>query len=299
MRTTNRIGITTGELTKSHLDAYRTWLQKQKNPRTGRLITAPTVNKHLRASKVFSNQYLEDDDPRPFFRISSTTIKKGLKPVAENRELPAQFSPDELQAFIKAAREHDAAGSVAVERLKNGKVERFDQKVDVAPVFPWAAALMLMGARLGEIAALRWDDIDLEDGIVTFRLVQKTGRSRVLRLASQVDPVSPGMLELLRGWRADRPRSEYVMPERSANGAPLFPRAAWRRVAEAAGVTITPKDLRSNWVSYMAAIGRPAASVALQAGHSLGTLEKHYLALAGERLKGNCLEEAMGVTGEL
>ena len=68
-------------------------------------------------------------------------------------------------------------------------------------------------------------------------------------------------------------------PAASNDGRPVFPKRPWEAVCRAADLKVRPKALRSNWVSYRARLGHPLSTVALEAGHNVTTLIRHYLAL--------------------
>lgn len=212
------------------------------------------------------------------------------------RKLPERFSPDELQALVRAAIELDRRGAVEVVRRKRGSetVERFQQHAIRTPLLPWVAVLMLTGCRVHEAEGLRWSDVNLDNGAVIFRS-RKTGMERIMLLDDPLNRVSPALLAMLRRWRIDRPKALIVLPEDGDCGEAVFPKHPWSALCHAAGVKVRPKALRSNWVSYMAALGRRASDVALMAGHGVAVMERHYLSYAHARLAGGTLDDAMGV----
>lgn len=272
--------ITTGELEAEHLRDFRDHLVRSKAYRTkgkkivkvNRLLSTATVNRHLRQLKAMINHFLDDDDRRPYFHSSARSLAKALKQVTEDRGLPERFKPDQLQAFLAKA-------------LEQGDL-----------CFRWTAVLMLTGCRVHEAAGLKWKDVDLEDGSIIYRS-KKTGRDRVLLLADPSAEVSPGLLALLKKWKSKRGKGLWVLPANANDGSAVFPKKPWEKLRKV--VDIKAKALRSNWASYMAALGRPPTTIALMAGHSPLVLEKHYLAFARARLNGTNLDEAMGIQGLL
>ena len=99
------------------------------------------------------------------------------------------------------------------------------------------AALLLLvqtGLRRSEALSLRWEDVDLDEGVLHLRST-KAGKPQAI-------PIAPATVDLLAGL----PRaSGWVFPGRFGKGHRTTLRSAWRRVRAAAGVEdVTIHDLR-------------------------------------------------------
>lgn len=291
-------GELSGEILKEFKDHLVAKTSKKKVNDKAVPLSTPTINRILRTLKSVFNHYLDDDDARPYFRITERSLSKALKTLPESRGLPEKFDPSDLAKFLKAAQEIDSKDRlVEIERKRKGKIEVFKQTMENrSKVFPWAVFLALTGCRLHEAAGLKWSDVDLKHGSITFRS-KKTGRDRRLMLNDSKDTISPALLQILKHWREENPSSIFVLPETSREGEPkpVWPKHPWRNLQELAGVKIKPKALRSNWTSYAVSMGVPASVVALWAGHSPAVLERHYLAYAHGSLDGKTMEDCMGI----
>lgn len=151
----------------------------------------------------------------------------------------------------------------------------------------WLVQITL-GLRPGEVAGLRWVDVDLENGIVHVRsslrwldgrpsLVEpKTARSRrslripapvVDALRAHADAQADEIAVLGQAWPAEW--AELVFT--SEAGTPIDPanaRRELRNVAKAAGLDgLRPYDLRHSAASLLAASGVPLEHVADVLGH--------------------------------
>ncbi len=137
--------------------------------------------------------------------------------------------------------------------------------------WPRAAAairlLMLTGCRHGEIAALRWDDVDRTAGELRIR-DSKSGPRMV--------PLTPAVVEVL----ADIPRSPGN-PLVIAGGKPGTPppdlRYYWDRIRTQAGLKdVRIHDLRHSYASRALALGESLSMIGQLLGHStMGTTARY------------------------
>src|SRR5664280_2669509 len=72
-----------------------------------------------------------------------------------------------------------------------------------------------LGPRISEAFGLKWQDLDLDVGVVTFRQACVQGRITPLKTeASRTNlPVPEDVLELLRQWRFATAEEEYTLLE--------------------------------------------------------------------------------------
>lgn len=143
------------------------------------------------------------------------------------------------------------------------------------------------GLRWGELAALRWSDVDLKSR--TLRVVRAYSEeaprgelSPVKNHQARTVPVPEIVSGELAAYKALQPQNELVFP--SASGTPLRNRN-WRRdvfdpAVEALGLRITPHNLRDTAASLAIQEGASVVAVARLLGHeSAATTLNHYAGL--------------------
>jgi integrase len=140
------------------------------------------------------------------------------------------------------------------------------------------AVLFLAGLRRSEAAALRWKDINLDDGLIHIR----HGKGDVER-----DVVLAGewAVEALRDWRLalgeDR---EYVFPsmakgDKLGADAPTDAQTVYRVVKateQATGIEFSPHTARRTFITEALTTGAPLADVQAQAGHQQAATTLRY-----------------------
>jgi len=146
------------------------------------------------------------------------------------------------------------------------------------------AFLLLTGARRGEGAGLRWEDVDLAQRLVTIRrsyeAPTKSGRARTV-------PISSELARILTEHRARDPwGGELVFPDPSS-GAMLSPNARLADVLDAAcraaGVSrMRVHDLRHAHASLWLMAGGSLADVQRNLGHSTPVLTSETYGHIGE-----------------
>lgn len=155
---------------------------------------------------------------------------------------------------------------------------------------PWWKAYvttgLMLGLRPGELAALRWDDVRFDDGVITVRqsLSRAGGKLHLgpLKTASSrrtlaiPRAVSAALTALRREQAADRLRAGELygtlgLVFADAVGSPVWPQAVTAGFAarcEAAGIgRFTPRELRHSFVSIMSDAQVPIEDIADLAGH--------------------------------
>jgi integrase len=141
--------------------------------------------------------------------------------------------------------------------------------------------------RWGELAALRWSDVDLQSR--TLRVVRAYSEeaprgelSPVKNHQARTVPVPKIVSDELAGYKAQQHQGELVFP--SASGTPLRNRN-WRRdvfdsAVEALGLKITPHNLRDTAASLAIQAGASVVAVARLLGHEApATTLNHYAGL--------------------
>ncbi len=143
--------------------------------------------------------------------------------------------------------------------------------------FPVFALLLVSGCRLGELLALKWEDIDWATGsIVIRRSVQHVARRRVVgrpktKSGERTIVLPDSVLALLAQKRAASQGSAWVFEGRSP-GQPLGHAAverALKRLCHDLGMApITPHGLRHLHASLLLAGGLPLTDVSKRLGHA-------------------------------
>lgn len=146
-------------------------------------------------------------------------------------------------------------------------------------VKPFIRLLMLTGVRWGNLAAARWEDMDLDTGewLIPWRKSKNRQEIRVR--------LRPDAVQVLKDWRSyqelDDAVGEWVFPspKNSSSGHIEEPSFAWNRVQELAGLKrhATLHDLRRTFGSTLLQADVPMAVVRDALGHkSIAVTEKHY-----------------------
>jgi len=169
-----------------------------------------------------------------------------------------------------------------ISRFKEGKArERFLSKEEIEKLlevckesksphlYPVTLFALSSGARRGEILGLKWQDVDLDRKVATFRNT-KNGEHRSV-------PLSDVLAERL--WKERRLRnviSEYVFP----GGDGLKPadiREAWENAVERAGLSeVCFHTLRHTVASHLTMGGASAIEVGAILGHKTLAMVKRY-----------------------
>lgn len=157
-------------ITREHLERYLVHLQERPNRHTGKPVSAANVAKHYRTLQQLFRWLDEVEgeiEQTPFARMSAPQVPEKPVPV---------LTPEQLRALLAAC-----------------KGKTFEQRRDEALVRMFADT----GARIGEIAPLRLDDLDFDADIA-----HVTGKGR----RPQAVPFGPKTGEALRRYLRARSR---------------------------------------------------------------------------------------------
>ncbi len=148
-----------------------------------------------------------------------------------------------------------------------------------------ASVLMLLavtGARRGEALKAKWENVDLERGLLTVPR-SKSGRTRHVPLSA----LAVTILQRQLAKRQLHPGNPYVFPSaRRPDRAVEGIRGAWRRAREAAGLPedLRIHDLRHSFASALANAGTPLNEIGTVLGHSQLSTTQRYAHHAPQRL---------------
>ena len=149
------------------------------------------------------------------------------------------------------------------------------------------AAAIQTGARISELLALRWSDLELDKGIVTIRRTVSTARvkgeanqEKWRWFSPKTDkgfreiPIPGSVVAALKEWQEKCPRSQFELVFCREDGTPLDRTAVGREVLAPAlkqaqiEKKITPHSLRHTYASTLIMLGRDIPQVSKYLGHS-------------------------------
>ncbi len=166
-----------------------------------------------------------------------------------------------------------------------------------AAEWPWQALFAMAiytGMRFGELAALRWRDVDLERGLIHVRASNradrpKSGHERTVGVPAELRP-----LIVAHAQRATAVRPEHLVfvgrrqggrrPDPTADQVSI-PRKALQRALEAAGIDqpITMHCLRHTFATLLLDAGASQRHVQDALGHSSLAMTSRYVHVTGAR----------------
>lgn len=198
--------------------------------------------------------------------VDENPIRKTRLPEQTKKEVRA-VNPDELAQLKKLLKTYDSQLA--------GREESIRDLTDIAEM------ILATGARIGEVLALQWQDVNIEAWTVTIRatlthvegkgLQRTTPKTRSSYRTLVLPPFIRGML----AKRYENAHVEWVFP--SSAGKARWPenlRTQWREAVKDSPVEwVTPHDLRKTVATML---GPDAAKE--QLGHSsLAVTDKHYI----------------------
>jgi len=264
------------------------------------LLSAASRNQILRGCHTFLN-FIRRRDLTP--SITSDDIKDRLPYVRGEVATINFLRVKQITALLEAAQRHDDAKFFLTRAEHDGEREP-GTTPKYQPIRPFIVACLLMGGRFGEVAGLRWDEVDLDAGEIRLDPKRvKTKIGRLIRLKST--PLLATMLNELR--------------ERSEHGTHVFCSRRWndlqklwevapgmlRDVAESARERLISKygapeftwqDLRRTCATFLC--NMPNANLKHAAdylGHSIEMAEARYWSQVEIHPSARTLEEAMGI----
>ena len=136
--------------------------------------------------------------------------------------------------------------------------------------------IALTAARRGEIAGLRWQNVDLKKGLIilppsTHKTGRKTGKPRIIGLPTAA-------MEIIARQPEGKPE-DYVFAPTKGSGGAICLSAVWRKVRVEAKLPdgIGLHGLRHSLASHMAVSGAQAAEIMAALGHRQMSTAQRYI----------------------
>lgn len=148
-------------------------------------------------------------------------------------------------------------------RLKPGEMGRFFAAVDAAPELmrDYVMLSLLTGARRSNVLAMRWDQLDLDEGEWHIPMT-KNGEAQTIPLEAQEVEILKRRQECVRG--------DWVFPGRSdgSTGHLAKPERGWKAILKAAEIEdLRLHDLRRSLGSWMRRTGAQLDEIGKTLGH--------------------------------
>ena len=222
------------------------------------------LHRRLRATPRAANHLLAF-----ISRLYREAVAQGIVPEGTNPVRGIKRYPERARERFLTQHELAQLGRAMEEALSEGSES------------PYAVAairlLIFTGCRRDEILSLRWEDVDLERGVLTLP-DSKTGRRSVMLSA----PAKEVLASLPRV-----PDNAHVIVGARPGARLVNLRKPWLRLCKRAGLEPAPRlhDLRHTHASLLAAGGASLPMIGALLGHSQAQTTRRYAHLADDRLK--------------
>ncbi|HMZ54432.1 MAG TPA: tyrosine-type recombinase/integrase [Azospira sp.] len=186
--------------------------------------------------------------------IKLTMLDGGTNPAAgirlfTERKRDRFLQPDEVGRFLQALHS--------------------DSSADMRDLFMLA---LLTGARIMNVAAMRWQDVSIERA--EWR-IPDTKNSE-----SHLVPLVPQAIEILGARMSAAEKSAFVFPSNSVTGYIVSPKKSWRRITDRAGLAdLRIHDLRRTLGSWQAVQGASLPIIGKTLGHKTTAATQIYARL--------------------
>jgi len=223
------------------------------------------------------DKYLKRYHGRTLSSISKTDVAKWHARLGEKH---GPYQANRVRALLSAMYgKADELGFTGpnpcqgVKRFREMSRERFLQPDEMRPFFaalkkeppPWRDFWLLClfsGARRGNVAAMAWKNLDLDQG-VWYLAGQKSKSGLPLAIV-----LPPPAVAILQARREATNGSPWVFPADTATGHVADPRKSWARVLKASGIDdLRPHDLRRSLGSWQATAGASLQIIGASLGH--------------------------------
>ena len=231
--------------------------------------------KHL--SKSFGGRNLCEITSFDVEKYKQKRKEKGLRPATVNRELACLKHMFTKAVEWKMAETNPAAG-VKLYREDNKRIRYLSEKEIkelLAASPPHLKAVLITalntGMRRGELFGLKWQDVDLEQGVLRVRM-SKSGEGREI-------PINRAVGETLKGL-SKHPGSDYVFCK--GDGSAYWDlKKSFKRACRDAGIQdFRFHDLRHTFASHLVMKGADLKTVQELLGHKTYAMTLRYAHLS-------------------
>ena len=202
--------------------------------------------------------------------VSKSTVNRSMTVIKAflNRSVQLGYLEKNPAQFVKKLKEDQRQ----IKHLGDEEVKKL-LKVCSPRVRQIVTVFLLTGMRLGELAHLRWKDVDFRHNLIHIQnqpdWTTKSHRPRVV-------PMHPTVKQILEALPQDKPQ-EYVFETESGKTIESYIRAEILRYANAAGVNANIKMFRATFASNLVMSGVDIFAVSKLLGHhDVKITEKHY-----------------------
>lgn len=222
-------------ITRADIDDYKTKRCQEKSERTGRIITAQTVNFELGVFRTFFYYLIQERDLK--LDNPCEKFKKLRDAKQKSRRRPPTYDQEELDALFTQS-------------------DEFERSV--------FATLLLTGLRKRELYFLAWPDIDFRAGLLRVTGDGKQGFSPKDYEIREI-PLPPDLMQILR---TQPRRAPWVFPNRNGGRLTHLLRRL-KTTAERAGVmSATLHKFRHTYCTRLLETGADIVTVQKLMGHS-------------------------------
>jgi integrase len=252
----DRLGtVKLSDLKKADFLEGRRALQKINKARGEGTIAPATVNRRMAAISAVLSYGIEE-------LCLLETNPAHVTSIEENNARDRLLTDDERTALLAACKAHDEPS-----------------------LYPLVRTAMITGARAGELLALRWSDVDFDNGVV--RITKNTRRDTTKNSDSRPVPIAGEALKLLKARRKVRRIDNDLVFYNQHTGGVYNYRQHWAKVKEKAGITdFKFHDLRHQAASELAMAGVPLMQIGALLGHRSAQMTKRYSHYSQEAIRG-------------
>lgn len=245
------------ELTEGDIEAFARAVAKGKTAKDEKI--GPRTRIIVKGGEGAARKVVRDLSAVLSFALRRRIIGENPVATASVRKTDGRrerfLTTEEVQRLGKALDELESAGARGTD--KRGKTLAAANRKATNITRLWA----LTGARRNEIAALRWESVDLARGLLILD-DSKTGRS-----IRPLGAAAVGLLESLRAAAA--PETTYVFPAERGDGHYTGTKRIWPEAVKMAGLPgVTPHTLRHTLGSAAASGGEGLLLVGAILGHA-------------------------------
>lgn len=269
---------------KAKTNASGTGVGRKARKQSDRLLAPASVNQFVRGIRTFLRDCRRNElTPH----LDGDMVQDRLPYADREASAPRFLKAKQIRAVIEACERHDAATFTRF---------RWSNPKHYPAITPLVTAALLTGCRFGELATLRWEDCDLDAGVIELAAANvKTRQSR--RIALKESPALWAMLERMKlqaggaafvfGGDAPLQRAQAEPCRKRAISNFGAPRFSWHDLRRTCGTFLT--------CAPGIYAGASAFLSAKRLGHSVTVAERFYVGAVDVPVDASTLEAAMGI----